>query len=275
MALYIDSSELAARLVSSVILISVSVACLWAGTFPFALLVAVLGVAMCWEWGCAVRSQSADSSFVLHALTAVAASLGTVMIGPVIALTVIAAGSGALTIINLGKTGLWSGVGGLYVGLPAIGLVWIRNDAELGALAVLFILCIVWAHDTFAMIVGRTVGGPRLWPRLTPNKTWSGAIGGLLASVLAAVAFAQIVTTGDGWHLAWVGLALGIAGFIGDLIESAFKRAHRLKNSSHLIPGHGGVLDRLDGVVAATLLAALIALTINPDWPARALLYLE
>ncbi|MGI9426107.1 MAG: phosphatidate cytidylyltransferase [Hyphomicrobiaceae bacterium] len=275
MALQIDSSELVARLLSATVLILISLACLWAGTFPFAVLVAVLGVAMCWEWGCAVRAQSVDSSFVLHAATAVVASLGTVLAGPLIALTVVAAGSGALAIINLGKSGFWSGIGALYVGLPAIGLVWMRNDVELGAIAVLFILCIVWAHDTFAMMVGRTVGGPRLWPRLTPNKTWSGAIGGLAASVIAGIVFAQFLATASGWQLAGTGLALGLAGFAGDLVESAFKRVHGLKNASNLIPGHGGVLDRLDGVVAATLLSTLMAILINPDWPARALLYLN
>jgi phosphatidate cytidylyltransferase len=138
---------------------------------------------------------------------------------------------------------------------------------------VLFILLAVAATDTAAYFTGRTIGGPKLWPAVSPNKTWSGLAGGVTAAALTGVVFPYV--SGSGWSswLAGLGLFLGLVAQGGDLAESALKRHFGLKDASNLIPGHGGFMDRMDGIVTASVAAALIALASEAYAPARALLY--
>ena len=268
-----DTSELQARLISAVILGAVTLMALWAGVVVFAALVAVTAAAMAWEWGRAVRGGETDLGTVVQALTTTAACVVTLTYGPALSIPIVLAGAAIVFGIYFGREGAMSALGLLYVGVPSIAMIWLRQDPEFGFEGVLFVLLIVWAHDTFAMLVGRTVGGPKLWPELSPNKTWSGAIGGLFASCCTGLLIAQLLPGGQTWTMAATGLGLGLAALIGDLIESAFKRAYGLKNASALIPGHGGVLDRLDGVIIAVVFATIVSLCINPAMPARALLY--
>jgi phosphatidate cytidylyltransferase len=142
-------------------------------------------------------------------------------------------------------------------------------------MAVLFIFGCVWAHDTFAMLTGKALRGPRLWPSLSPNKTWAGLAGGLVASACLGVAFAQLLANERPLTMAAIGLALGVAAFVGDLLESALKRRYGVKNASNLIPGHGGFLDRMDGIVTAAIAAVGIALLVNSASPAAGLLFLR
>ena len=122
-------------------------------------------------------------------------------------------------------------------------------------------------------MAGRSIGGPKLWPEVSPNKTWSGLIGGVLAAAITGVLFAKISGTGSASWLASLGFIMGLVAQGGDLAESALKRHFNLKDASHLIPGHGGFMDRMDGVVTASIAAALIAFAIDAYAPARALLY--
>jgi len=154
-----------------------------------------------------------------------------------------------------------AGIG--YVLLAGAALVWLRRDPATGRADVLFLLLVVWACDIGAYLVGRQVGGPRLAPRISPGKTWSGAVGGLLAAVAVGVLAVQFITNGAGWPAVLVAGVLGIVAQGGDLLESFVKRQLEVKDSSHLIPGHGGLLDRLDGVLAAAPVAALLALTLG------------
>jgi phosphatidate cytidylyltransferase len=137
----------------------------------------------------------------------------------------------------------------------------LRSDGEYGFLAVVFLFAIVWATDIVAYFVGRAIGGPKLLPRVSPKKTWSGALGGTLAAVLMAIAVAEALASPGFLALALLGVLLSVFAQIGDLFESFLKRKFGAKDSSQLIPGHGGLMDRLDGFVTAVVLAALIGLT--------------
>ncbi len=127
--------------------------------------------------------------------------------------------------------------------------------------------------DIAAYTSGRTIGGPKLWPSVSPNKTWSGLIGGVAAAALAGALFSWALGTGSPRWLAILGFVLGVVAQGGDLAESALKRHFGIKDSSDLIPGHGGVMDRMDGIVTASVAAAVIAFAIDAYAPARALLY--
>jgi phosphatidate cytidylyltransferase len=124
----------------------------------------------------------------------------------------------------------------------------------------LFLFAIVWSTDIAAYFVGRLVGGPRLLPRVSPKKTWSGALGGLAAAVLAAIVLAKLAGLAAPFTLAVVAAFLSSLAQAGDLFESLLKRKFGAKDSSHLIPGHGGLMDRLDGFVFAAALAAVIGI---------------
>jgi phosphatidate cytidylyltransferase len=189
-----------------------------------------------------------------------------------IAATVIGAIAVAALAFGAGRAQL-SGVGVLYAALPVVALGWLRGDEPLGFHATLFVLVSVIVTDVGAYASGRTIGGPRLWPRVSPNKTWSGLIGGVAAAAVAGALFSWILGTGSPRWLASLGFFLGLIAQGGDLAESALKRHFGIKDSSDLIPGHGGVMDRMDGIVTASIAAAVIAFAIDAYAPARALLY--
>ena len=151
-----------------------------------------------------------------------------------------------------------------YVVARGAAICWLRGDPDAGRANVLFLLFIVWAGDIGAYLVGRMIGGPRLAPRISPGKTWSGAVGGLLAAVAAGLLVAHFLADGcDLGAAALIAALLGIVAQAGDLLESFVKRRLEVKDSGHLIPGHGGLFDRLDGVLAAAPVAALLALTLG------------
>ena len=154
---------------------------------------------------------------------------------------------------------LWCASGMAYAGLPLIACVLIRGagqDGATGLAALMFVFVVVWASDIFGYFVGRAIGGPKLWERVSPKKTWAGAIGGLAGSVAGGMAFGFL-----GYQALALGALAGVLAIVsqaGDLVESAVKRRFGVKDSSHIIPGHGGVMDRLDGFVFAVTLAAMI-----------------
>jgi phosphatidate cytidylyltransferase len=155
-------------------------------------------------------------------------------------------------------------VGVAYLILAGAALLWLRSDPVAGRADVLFLLLIVWAGDIAAYGAGRLFGGPRLAPRISPGKTWSGALGGLLAAIAVGLLAAHLLSDGiTVWRSLLVAASLGVVAQAGDLLESYVKRYLEVKDSSQLIPGHGGLLDRLDGVLAAAPMAALLALTLG------------
>jgi phosphatidate cytidylyltransferase len=142
-------------------------------------------------------------------------------------------------------------------------MLWLRDDPVAGRADVLFLLLVVWAGDIGAYLIGRRIGGRRLAPRISPGKTWSGAVGGLLAAVAAGLLAAHVLSDAAPWRVAVIAAALGIVAQAGDLLESFVKRRLEVKDSGYLIPGHGGLFDRLDGVLAAAPVAAMLALTLG------------
>lgn len=265
--------DLKARLVAGVALAAVAYFLLAAGQRPFAVLVLAVSLAMGWEWGRMVRGSSLDMAFGVQAIATILAVGLSVFGMPALGLAVIVIGTIVVFALGFGHESGLSAQGVLYVGIPAIMLLWLRGDGVLGFWAVLLVVVCVAATDTAAFFAGRQIGGPKLWPAVSPNKTWSGLVGGVSASALAAVALAQAVPGTSASRLALVGLGLGLVAQAGDLAESALKRLFSVKDTSSLIPGHGGVMDRMDGIVAAAAAAGLLALVVNANAPARALLF--
>ena len=139
--------------------------------------------------------------------------------------------------------------------------------------ATIFLFAVVWASDIVAYFIGRTIGGPKLAPQISPKKTWSGAVGGVVAAIAVAMVFAQPLTLTSGLALGSIAVMLSVVAQAGDLFESALKRRFGAKDSGHLIPGHGGLMDRLDGFVTAAAVATLIGLARGGlEAPARGLM---
>ncbi len=150
-----------------------------------------------------------------------------------------------------------------YVAVAGAAMLWLRDDPVAGRADVLFLLLVVWAGDIGAYLIGRWVGGPRLAPYISPGKTWSGAMGGLLAAVAAGLVAAHVLSDAATSRVVVIAAVLGIVAQAGDLLESFVKRRLEVKDSGHLIPGHGGLFDRLDGVLAVAPVAAVLALTLG------------
>jgi phosphatidate cytidylyltransferase len=152
----------------------------------------------------------------------------------------------------------WIALGALYAGAMLAAPLVIRADSGLGFVAMVFLFAVVWATDIAAYFAGRLAGGRKLWPAVSPNKTWSGAVAGAVAATVAGLAVAAVAGIGPPAAIAVLGFVLSIAAQFGDLFESALKRSFGVKDASHAIPGHGGLMDRLDGFVAAAAAAAVV-----------------
>jgi len=194
--------------------------------------------------------------------------------GLVVAISLITFGAvtGGLTIVGLavvaaGLTGsVWRPLGVIYASVLGIGLLMLRLAPDQGLVAVLVLLTTVWATDTGAFFAGRIVGGAKLWPMISPNKTWAGAIGGLAAGLICGLLVADFLKVTVGVELVAVVAALSTASQGGDLFESWVKRRFGAKDAGQLVPGHGGLMDRVDGLTFATGMAVIIGgLHAGPD----------
>ncbi|MFM9850439.1 MAG: phosphatidate cytidylyltransferase [Hyphomicrobiaceae bacterium] len=264
--------DLVPRLASGIVLAVGALALTWAGVWPFALLVLAVALIIAWEWGGIVRGASVDTIFVVSALAIVAAVLLTSSGTPGLALITLIVGAILAALLGFGDRGHLSSLGVLYAGLPAISLIWLRSSQQWGFVAVLFVLLLVWATDTGAYAAGRAFGGPRLAPRWSPNKTWAGLIGGVACAMLVAAAVGYMAETGSIGRMVIGAGVLAVVAQAGDITESALKRQHGVKDASTLIPGHGGFMDRVDGLVFSATFAAVFGLLVNVHDPARALL---
>jgi phosphatidate cytidylyltransferase len=208
------------------------------------------------------------STRVLSALVLAPVTLVCVWWGGIAFAVIVAAAMAGLVVEWLGlcrRSGwaLLRPAGLAYIALAGAALLWLRRDPGAGRADVLFLLLVVWAGDIGAYLIGRWIGGPRLAPRISPGKTWSGAIGGLLAAVAAGMLVAHLLSDAATWRAVVIAAVLGVVAQAGDLLESFVKRRLEVKDSGQLIPGHGGLFDRLDGVLAAAPVAALLALTLG------------
>ena len=267
-----SKSEMVKRVASALVLAAIALGAVVTSPWTFALLVVAAGAAVTWEWGRVVRGIGLDGIAIVQA-TAVAAVAILVTLGhPGFALIALVCAGGLISLASLssGKP-VWSLAGLAYAALPAWALVWLRSDSDLGVAALLYLFAVAWTTDTASYVAGTLMGGPKLAPSISPHKTWSGLIVGILAPALIGSVFALALKGTSGLRLALVSVAIAVACQIGDLSESALKRRFGAKDMSQLIPGHGGLLDRIDGLLIAALAAALFALR-DPASPGRGLL---
>ncbi len=155
---------------------------------------------------------------------------------------------------------LWLAAGAVYIAVPCIAIIWLRSDAAVGRQAIFWLFAVVWATDIGAYFAGRGIGGPKLAPRISPGKTWAGLLGGMVCAALVGAVTALLLDLSHTAQLIVISALLAVVAQAGDLLESMVKRRFGVKDSGHLIPGHGGVLDRLDGLLTAA--PAVAALTL-------------
>lgn len=250
------------RILSAAVLAPLAVAAAWFGGALLAVLTALSAALMGWEWGRLTDGGRFRTRGALVAVTEAAGVCVAALGWPVAALGLVAAGALARLAWTKeeGGVGVWASLGTLWIGASCVALLWLAADLAAGRATVLWVFALVWATDSAAYIVGRWVGGPRLAPRWSPKKTWSGALGGVVAAGLVGLITANILGISMLSPVCWVSLVLSVAAQAGDLAESAAKRRFGIKDTSGLIPGHGGLLDRLDGMLAALAAAAILAL---------------
>ncbi len=265
-------SDFAPRLASGLAMGAVAAIFTFSGMIPFAVLVVVVTMLLSWEWGRLVHGRQADAVIAVHVIAAGAAAVLAAFVSVGLGLLALPIGAILAMLLSLGRNSLFSALGVFYAGLPAVALIWLRSDAALGLLAVIFVIVIVITSDTAGFLAGRLLNGPKLWPRVSPNKTWAGLIGALAASSIIGALFWFAVPGASAVRLAATGAVLSFVAQAGDLAESAIKRRFGAKDASALIPGHGGVMDRVDGLVAAASAVGLAAFVINVHSPAHALL---
>lgn len=270
-----DWDNLWLRIVSGVILAPAALALAWFGGAPFLVLVAAAVSVLSIEWAAMV----APTALARVAVAMTASGLGVTFFayGGNLALsaTMILVGAGASAVVSRGATERRADAayGVLYVGPACLAIIWLRHTAQ-GAGWTVMLLGTTWAADICAFVAGNALKGPKLWPRFSPNKTWSGFFGGLMGAVGAAVAAPGLPILPNGQpllHLSLVGagligLAAGLATMMGDLWESMLKRRFGVKDSGDLIPGHGGLLDRVDGLMFATMVFAAARLIVRYGW---------
>ena len=260
------SEELRLRIISAIVLAAVVLAATWMGGLYFAVLAQIIALLVYYEWTSITQARSADphaywAGWVAMVLIAASALVGVRLNLSVEALWVPPFLAFAYAVVRARNR--WNPAGIVYAGLTGISLASIRDDDFSGLIAMLYMFAIVWGTDIAAYFTGRAIGGRKLAPRISPGKTWSGAIGGAVAAVicgcLVVLSYMQSLT-------AWIvllSLVLSVLSQIGDLFESFMKRRYKVKDSSHLIPGHGGVMDRIDGLVFACSGAFLLKIAFS------------
>jgi phosphatidate cytidylyltransferase len=250
------SRNLLMRVLAAVVLAPVALAIAWFGGWPWALLVTLASIGLYLEW-LVIVGLAREWRATVPGVAALAIA-GICLIAGKFEATLIVLGVGLVVVAALSpERRNWSATGFLYAAAAELASVLVRHDPASGFAALLFVLLAVWAADIGGYFAGRGIGGPRLWPRVSPKKTWAGAIGGFAGSLAVAGIFAAAGAGKTGPLLA-LGAFLSVISQLGDLFESAVKRRFGVKDSSHIIPGHGGLLDRLDGFVAAVVAAAIL-----------------
>jgi len=258
-----DPGSLRLRAISALALAPIAIAAVWFGAPWLPLLTALAAAVMAWEWG---RLCGRGRFGVIGVVLVIA------VLVPVAAAALLSGGF-AVGIVALAAAAVfwfarerddpepgWMALGALWVALPSISLLWLAREETGGRATLLWLLAIVWATDIGAYAAGRSLGGPRLAPRWSPHKTWAGLVGGVICAGLTGWATAALLGISSTLPLAALSAVLAIVEQFGDVAESAAKRRFGVKDSSSLIPGHGGLLDRLDGLLAVVPAAALLTL---------------
>jgi len=252
--------ELMLRICSALVLVPMAIGTAYLGGWPFAVFWGLAAMGVLWEW-ISLVARSDHRTVLMTGGASLALAVALVATGHLLAAVIV------LAISTLGVAALapakwrtWIAAGVPYAGALGVAPVVLRSDSEDGFLAVIFLFAIVWTTDVVAYFSGRAIGGPKLMAQVSPKKTWSGAIGGTLAAVVVAFVLAKVMALSGLFAIAMLAVVLSICAQGGDLFESFLKRRFGAKDSGHLIPGHGGLMDRLDGFITASVVAALIGL---------------
>ncbi|MFJ6023808.1 phosphatidate cytidylyltransferase [Brevundimonas sp. NPDC092305] len=252
--------DIGIRAASALVLAPAAVLAIWAGGPWFLAIMLAASVLLSIEWAMmsAPRAWRLMAGAVGFGLFAAVISAHLQQLSLALVMLVFCAAAAGVFARSRGQEAVDAAYGVLYLGWPAVLLIWLRDGtSDIGLVWTVFAFVIAWASDIMAYLVGSAVGGPKLWPRFSPKKTWSGFIGGLAAGTVAgglmAVSFDMGI--GVGWG-ALLGLAASLATMAGDLWESALKRRYGVKDAGNLIPGHGGLLDRVDGLMFGAVVVA-------------------
>ena len=249
------SRNLVMRVIAALVLAPLAIAIAYVGGLLWTALATLVAIGLYMEWltivGGADAIRVVASGIVALALAGFCLAIGRIDA----ALVTLGIGLVAVAAITPERRN-WTATGFLYAAAAEFASVLVRLDSTTGFAALIFVLLIVWVTDIGGYFAGRGIGGPRLWPRVSPKKTWAGAVGGFVASLAVAGGFAA-AGVGKTVPLLMLSALLTVVSQLGDLFESAVKRRFGVKDSSHIIPGHGGLLDRLDGFVAAVVVAAI------------------
>jgi phosphatidate cytidylyltransferase len=256
------SRNLLLRVVAALVLAPLTIAIAYAGGWLWTALATLTSIGLYVEWltivGTARERRVVASGVVALAIAGLFLAVGWIDVS----FLALAVGLAAVALSSPERRH-WNAAGFGYAAAAEIASVLVRLDQAHGFVALILILLVVWVTDIGGYFAGRGIGGPKLWPRVSPKKTWAGAVGGFAASLVVAAGFAAFTKMDPPLKLGpllLLGAALSIASQLGDLFESAVKRRFGVKDSSHIIPGHGGLLDRLDGLVAAVVMAAIFGL---------------
>jgi len=246
------------RVLAALVLAPLAIAVAYIGGWLWAAFVFLAAIGLYVEWLTIVGARATGSVLAGIFILLGAGWIEAERVSAVYAFAFISLCIGGLALLCPGRR-FWAVLGILYALAAFLASIALRLDAVWGFSALIFVLLVVWVTDIGGYFAGRWVGGPKLWVRISPKKTWAGAIGGFAASLCIAGAFAAL-NLGKSAPLLLLGAILSIVSQLGDLFESAIKRRFGVKDSSHIIPGHGGLMDRLDGFVAAAVVAAIFGI---------------
>jgi len=250
-----DQRNLLMRIAAALVLAPLAIGAAYAGGWYWTALATIGAIGLFVEW-LAVTYTARNMPLTIAGVVALVLTAPFLAVGNVVgALVMLALGLIAVA-FRATEPRIWAVAGFLYAAAAQLASVVVRLDQAKGLSALILVLLVVWATDIGGYFAGRAIGGPKLWPRVSPKKTWAGAIGGFIASLLVAIGFSAS-DLGKALPLMILAAMLSVAAQFGDLFESAIKRRFGVKDSSHIIPGHGGIWDRLDGFVAAIVLAAI------------------
>ena len=254
----IGKCELCLRVGSALVLVPLAVGTAYLGGPPFLAVWGLAAAIVLWEWTALVGEPARALIVSTGAAAFLSAAILFGLSWPGTALGLLALGAIVVAGLAGSEQRAWILAGGFYAGAMLAAPAVLRSDAEFGFVALVVLFGVVWTTDVMAYFVGRALAGPKLWPAVSPNKTWSGAIGGGAAATLVGIGLSALAGLEHLTAMVPVCAALSLAAQAGDLLESALKRRFGAKNASELIPGHGGLMDRLDGFVAAAVIAALL-----------------
>lgn len=254
-------ADLGIRVASAIVMVALALGAVWTGGFVFAAFWTVAGIAIFWEWQHLVGGEAfANRVYVGGAGVALVAGLASLG-HPEAAVSITAIAALAVAWLAGRDSAIWAGAGVIYACAMVIAVCVLRASLFYGLVATLWLFAVVWTTDVMAYFGGRLIGGPKLWPRVSPGKTWSGFLVGVGFGAAAGCVLALWLTTpGEASILPLILLGLMTAAISqgGDLFESSIKRRFGAKDSGRLIPGHGGIMDRLDAFVFASIFAAII-----------------